>query len=125
MLLENAISIAEMEYGWNDESDYENDDNDMADSRPGIRYYSSNKVLGQLYRLIDERDFFTEIQRRSTPARELQQMSVAEKVWGYVQAKAALIQYEYYLPFARDIKEASVISIHVARIRVLMVRWGV
>ncbi|KAL8638350.1 MAG: hypothetical protein Q9228_004498 [Teloschistes exilis] len=106
VLLENAISIAEMEYGWNDESDYENDDNDMADSRPGIRYYSSNKVLGQLYRLIDERDFFTEIQRRSTPTRELQQMSVAEKVWDYVQVKAALIQYQHYLPFARDIKEA-------------------
>ncbi|KAL9584990.1 MAG: hypothetical protein Q9212_001787 [Teloschistes hypoglaucus] len=106
VLVENAISIAEMQYGWNEEWENEDDDNDMADSRPGIRYYTSDKVLGQLYRSIDERNLFTEIQRRSTPARELQQISVAEKVWDYVQANAALIQYEHYLPFARDIKEA-------------------
>ncbi|KAL8661325.1 MAG: hypothetical protein Q9202_005690 [Teloschistes flavicans] len=106
VLLENSISIGEMQYGWNVESDDEDDDEETVDARPAIRYYPSNKVLGQLYRSIDERDFFAEIQRRSMPAKELQYMSVAEKVWDYVQANAALIQYEHYLPFARDVKEA-------------------
>lgn len=106
VLLENSISIGEMQYGWNVESDDEDDDEETVDARPAIRYYPSNKVLGQLYRSIDERDFFAEIQRRSMPAKELQHMSVAEKVWDYVQANAALIQYEHYLPFARDVKEA-------------------
>ena len=63
-------------------------------------------MLGQLYRAIDEHDFFAEIQRQSQSAWDPQSLSLAEKVWDYVRAKTTLIQYDHYLGFARDVREA-------------------
>ena len=73
---------------------------------PATRYYESHKVLGQLYRAIDEHAFFEEIQRQSRSARTLHGSNLAEQVWDYVRGKTALIQYEHFVPFARDIKDA-------------------
>lgn len=73
---------------------------------PVTRYYESQKVLGKLYRAIDESDFFTGIQRQSRAAWKPQSLSLAERVWEYVREKTALIQYHHYLGFARDVKEA-------------------
>ncbi len=67
---------------------------------------SSQKVLGKLYRAIDESDFFTGIQRQSRAALQPQSLSLAERVWEYVREKTALMQYQHYLDFARDVKEA-------------------
>ncbi|KAL8810430.1 MAG: hypothetical protein Q9200_002580 [Gallowayella weberi] len=101
VLIEEAITVEELE-----DHDADEDDNEVVEETQPTRYYRSEKVLGQLYRAIDEHDFFEEIQRHSRSARKPQSFSLAEEVWKFVREKTALIQYKHYLPFARDIKEA-------------------
>ncbi|KAL8828644.1 MAG: hypothetical protein Q9170_006510 [Blastenia crenularia] len=102
VLVENAIKIEELELQEDDE-----DEDEPEESGPAAtRYYRSDKVLGKLYRAIDEQDFFTEIQRQSRSPSRPQSISLAEKVWEYVRDKTALIQYHHYLDFARDVKKA-------------------
>lgn len=92
--------------GLADDDEDDDDDNDASpETIPATKYYASRKVLGQLYRAIDEHAFFEEIQRWSRTAKRSQSISLAEKVWGYVHSKTALIQYDHYLRFARDVKE--------------------
>ncbi len=72
------------------------------------RFYESNKVLGQLYRAIDEIDFFTELQNQFKKIRDQSRItaSLMERVWSYVMREAQLIQYTQHLPFAREIRES-------------------
>ncbi|KAL8665874.1 MAG: hypothetical protein Q9168_007610 [Polycauliona sp. 1 TL-2023] len=101
VLIEKSISIEDK-----DEQDVDEDDIDVVDEAPVTRYYESTKVLGQLYRAIDEHAFFEQIQRQSRWTRTSHRSSLAEQVWQYVQSETALIQYKHYLPFARDTRDA-------------------
>ncbi|KAI4114603.1 MAG: hypothetical protein LQ345_004646 [Seirophora villosa] len=101
VLIENAIKIEDI-----DAEDEEEDDEDPEESAPSTKYYESPKVLGRLYRAIDEQDFFTAIQRQSQASTSQQHTSLAVRVWDYVKHKAALIQYQHYLDFAREVKDA-------------------
>lgn len=101
VLIENSIKLEETEIQDDD------DDDDVAEEMvPATRYYESQKVLGKLYRAIDESDFFTGIQRQSRAAGQPQSLSLAERVWEYVRGQTAVMQYQHYLDFARDVKEA-------------------
>ncbi|KAL8897272.1 MAG: hypothetical protein Q9207_007295 [Kuettlingeria erythrocarpa] len=102
VLIENSLRLEEMEI----QDDDDDDDNVPEETVPVTRYYESQKVLGKLYRAIDESDFFTAIQRQSRVALQPQSLSLAERVWEYVREKTALMQYQHYLDFARDVKEA-------------------
>ena len=56
------------------------------------RYYESEKVLGKLYRAIDEKNFLAELQRR---ARELEatdsfDQTLIHRLWAYVQSQTRL-----------------------------------
>lgn len=84
----------------------EEDDGEIEEDLPVTKYYRSEKVLGQLYRAIDEHAFFEGIQRQSRAARQPHRSSLAEEVWKYVRERTALIEYYHYLPFARDTKDA-------------------
>lgn len=105
MLIEENIDL---HHDDDSSSESDNEDPDEEISRPEIRYYPSQKVLGKLYRAIDEHKIFEEIQRQSRspnktfPARE----GCINLVWKYVQEATALIQYSHYMTFARDVKEA-------------------
>ncbi|KAL8699255.1 MAG: hypothetical protein Q9224_001493 [Gallowayella concinna] len=101
VLIQESITVEELEVHDEDE-----DDNEVMEEAQPARYYRSEKVLGQLYRAINEHDFFEEIQRHSRAVRKPQSFSLAEEVWKYVREKTALMQYTHYLPFARDVKEA-------------------
>lgn len=101
VLIEKSINVEELEAQYDDE-----DDDEPEETSQATRYYESQKVLGKLYRAIDEHEFFEEIQRQSRSAWSHQHLSLAEKVWGYVKEKTTLIQYDHYHGFARDIKEA-------------------
>ncbi|KAL9017000.1 MAG: hypothetical protein Q9185_005649 [Variospora sp. 1 TL-2023] len=101
VLIENAIKIEDI-----DAEDDDEDEEDPEETAPATRYYESPKVLGKLYRAIDEQDFFTAIQRQSQASRSYQQSSLAIRLWDYVKHKTALIQYQHYLDFARDVKDA-------------------
>ncbi|KAL8650034.1 MAG: hypothetical protein Q9210_004066 [Variospora velana] len=101
VLIENAIKIEDI-----DAEDDDEDEEDPEETAPATRYYESPKVLGKLYRAIDEQEFFTAIQRQSQASRSYQQSSLAIRLWDYVKHKTALIQYRHYLDFARDVKDA-------------------
>ena len=69
-----------------------------------IRYYPSEKILGKLYRDIDEHQFLSVIQAPSGP-RHLEKRSLRDAVWQYVRNKTALIQWQHYRSFAEDVKD--------------------
>lgn len=103
VLVENQINVL-------DESDDDLDDKDDNEesSMPQIRYYESPKVLGKLYRAIDEHKIFEQIQDQSRPLRKRVNSGKAaiEKVWDYVQNVTALIEYRHHMDFASLVKEA-------------------
>ncbi|KAL8727230.1 MAG: hypothetical protein Q9166_006194 [cf. Caloplaca sp. 2 TL-2023] len=103
VLVEKTITVEGLE---GQDEDEDEDEIEVVEEAPATRYYKSEKVLGKLYRAIDEHDFFEEIQRHSRSVPKPQGISLAEEVWKYVREKTALIEYTHYLPFARDIKEA-------------------
>lgn len=73
---------------------------------PPVRYYPSQKVLGKLYRAIDEHQLFSEIQQTRQPDNYSDpKRSQLDAVWRYIQEKTALIQYQHYLDWAREIKQ--------------------
>ena len=79
-----------------------------AERRP-FRYYESHKVLGQLFRNIDERQFLRDMQqqRRLTSANaSSSSSSVLARLWKYMRHWAAQygILYEHYKETAREIR---------------------
>ena len=68
------------------------------------RYYASEKILGKLYRDIDEHQFFAKIKAQSG-SRSSENRSVIPGVWKYVEEKTRLIQWRHYTDFALDVME--------------------
>ena len=100
--MENTIRIEDIE---DVEDTQEIEELDEYTPQP-TKYYPSQKVLGKLYRAIDEHQLFNEIQQArqandySDPGR-----SQLDAVWRYIEEKTALIQYQHFLDFARDVKQ--------------------
>ena len=100
--MDNIIRIEEVDEFANTEEIDELDEY----APPITKYYPSQKILGKLYRAIDEHQLFKEIQQpqrsdiRSNPGG-----NHFDAVWRYVKEKAFLIEYEHYLDFARNMKE--------------------
>lgn len=94
--------------GESDDESVENDDGDQDSSVPNFRYYESFKVLGHLYRAIDEHKTFEQIQDQSRilNVHLAHSESPLGAVWEYVQKETALIQYSHFTSFAKDTKEA-------------------
>lgn len=78
------------------------------DDRPQYRYYKSRKVLGDLYRAIDERAFLEELQA-STKTWNPNTPNVLASLWAHVQLKVLGFQWTHHVSTARDIKEMYVI----------------
>ncbi|KAI4158772.1 MAG: hypothetical protein LQ342_007167 [Letrouitia transgressa] len=103
VLVEHLISLEKQEAAGelNDGTDNE----DEEEIQQTTRYYTSRKVLGKLYRAIDEHEFLKDIQRQS----KLNSGGIhnlADQVWRYVQKETALVQYRHWLQFAKEVKEA-------------------
>lgn len=99
VLIEENINLKD------DESDESNDDEEIEEtSLPRIKYYESHKVLGKLYRAIDEHQIFKRIQQYSRAPQGMN--SPIDLVWGYVQKETALIEWNHYSTWAKEIKEA-------------------
>ena len=71
---------------------------------PRNRYYQSEKVLGRLYRDIDEHAFLKELHAHSKPQNPGGN-SLLEAVWQFVRGKTALIQWRHHLDVADNIRE--------------------
>ena len=106
VLVEKAISFEEVD----SLTPLDEDDelNEVASyGPPRLRYYESQNVLGKLYRDIDEHKFFEAIQEQSRMPRlnPGKTRSLADAVWTYVREKTALIQWQHYLPWAKDVRD--------------------
>lgn len=79
------------------------------------RYYPSDKILGKLYRNIDEREVFSGVQQQGLPQYANQTRhsvsSVLKRVWTYVQHRCQAIQWEHHLDRARGIRDEYVSSV--------------
>ncbi|KAL3419120.1 RNA-dependent RNA polymerase [Phlyctema vagabunda] len=96
-----GTSLGDDEFEFMDNDDYDggDDEEDTLD----YRYYKSHRVLGKLYRAIDERKVFKQIQEERVSTD--QGPSFLNVVWLYVQRQCSLIQWEHLVPWARDIRE--------------------
>jgi len=84
---------------------------DEDDDFPSFRYYESEKILGKLYRAIDERKLFEQIQERALTDSAKDESTVMNAVWEYVQEACMLIEWKHNEEWARDIRDMYVLSV--------------
>ena len=82
----------------------ESDEEDEGGNPSQYRFYKSQKVLGHMYRAIDERKFLKELQGLTQPQQKSGQ-DVMRSVWAYVQHQTARFQWKHHVPMAMEIRE--------------------
>ncbi|KAH8689571.1 putative RNA-dependent RNA polymerase [Talaromyces proteolyticus] len=82
---------AEEKHTWDDDVNEADDDDD--DMRPGRRYYKSQRVLGYLFRKIDERKFLVDLQTASKPK---QSVNLLHYLWDYIQRETVGFIWEHH-----------------------------
>ena len=98
MLIEEDVKLVDDETANDDESN-----EDVIDDAPQTKYYRSHKILGNLYRAIDEQELLDDIQKRSKSY--IGNQGLLDIVWKYVLEKTALIEWKHHRDLAMDIKE--------------------
>jgi len=85
-----------------DEDDEDDPVNALNPDSKKTMYYRSEKVLGQLYRNIDETQFLPDIQQKQMiePAGHL----LIDRIWAYVVRETELIQWTYQIENAQNIR---------------------
>jgi hypothetical protein len=100
----------------------ESKNGDDEDFEP-YRYYESDKILGKLYRAIDEQEVFQSVQQRGLlHVNEVDRIrgrssSVLKRVWAYVQYRCQGFQWDHHLERARGIRDeyVSLVLGHLVR----------
>jgi hypothetical protein len=77
-------------------------------------YYESNKILGKLYRLIDEKGFYDSLRNQSHAAdqHDFITSKAMDELWNYVLKATMGLQYESYLDLARDIRHTYEVNVN-------------
>ena len=90
----------------------ENSNTNDDDDAPPFEYYPSDKILGKLYRAIDERKIFEDVQQRNTSHNRYSAAencncpnSLLKNVWRFTQKKCHGISWAQYLDLARAIRD--------------------
>ncbi|CZR68497.1 related to RNA-directed RNA polymerase [Phialocephala subalpina] len=86
--------------------DVSNDDEDFTP----YRYYESDKILGKLYRAIDEHQIFSDLHKYRMISSGSQPL--LDRVWDHVARKCRLIQWHHHLTEAQEIRETYEDCIH-------------
>jgi hypothetical protein len=82
----------------------ENDEDE--DGSQVYRYYKSTKILGRLYRNINEREVFREIQRKGTQSdRNPSSVSVLDSLWAIVMERCKSLHWKRHRDMARNIRD--------------------
>jgi hypothetical protein len=71
-----------------------------------MRYYESQRILGRLYRAIDERDFLKELQKLSKTSSIAAKPTLIDQTCQYAVGQTRLVQWAHQKHHARDIREA-------------------
>lgn len=94
-----GISFQSAQY--EDPMDMDDEDDDFNK----YRYYESDRVLGRLYRAIDEQAIFQEIQQRAMGVGESHESIVINALWKQIQGACKLIQWDHLMDDARSIRD--------------------
>ncbi|KUJ21239.1 rna-dependent rna polymerase-like protein [Mollisia scopiformis] len=78
------------------------DENDEEDFTP-YKYYESTKILGKLFRAIDEHAVFSDLHKYRMTSRD--SLEILDQVWDYVVRETRLIQWHQHLSEAQEIRE--------------------
>jgi len=71
------------------------------------QYYISHKILGKLYRAIDETKFMNAMHSRlSTTSKPPGSKSLLDELWAYVKRNVRYIQWNHLLPLAQQIRDS-------------------
>ncbi|OCT51734.1 RNA-directed RNA polymerase [Cladophialophora carrionii] len=84
------------------------DDDDDDEDRPAYRYYESDKVLGKLFRAIDEYKILSTVQSAARAERlhfAQQPQSVLKAVWGNVYQRCQFVKWREHVPRAVGIRD--------------------
>ncbi|CAN9119100.1 unnamed protein product [Alternaria alternata] len=105
-LVINELGATELE-------ELEGDDIDDPDSvsvldpdKARSRYYRSDKILGVLYRDIDEKKFFARLKDNFETRRPRIGESLVQKLERYIVREIQGVQWEHYWDFAEELREA-------------------
>lgn len=78
----------------------------LSDDGSGVyRYYESKRVLGTLYRAIDEQGFFLNLQEKLLKQGRRIDEPLITKLWRYVSREVILLQWHQHIDWARNMKE--------------------
>ncbi|OAX80444.1 hypothetical protein ACJ72_05225 [Emergomyces africanus] len=81
------------------------DDDEDEDERPATRFYKSDKILGELYRSINEVEFLQHRQKFIELSSKTDAPSVLRGVWAYVQNETEGFLWDHYIEDALDIRQ--------------------
>lgn len=102
----NKFGAAELEELMQDDIDEPDQVNILDSERSPFRYYESSKVLGQLYRSIDERKCFDDMKRIFNPqGRADGGPSLIQKLDRYIDRETKVFQWDHHREFAEKIRQ--------------------
>jgi hypothetical protein len=106
-LVINEMGAAELEELEGDDLDDPDGVSVLDAEKPRNRYYKSTKILGVLYRRIDEKTFFDKMKNgyKSSPHRQGDE-TLVQKLKRYVIRETHGIQWEHHWDFAEELREA-------------------
>ncbi|PGH06663.1 hypothetical protein GX51_02291 [Blastomyces parvus] len=81
------------------------DDDEDEDERPPARYYKSDKILGKLYRAIDEVEFLQHRQNAREHSLAKAAPSVLRGVWALVQSETEGFLWDHHVENALEIRQ--------------------
>lgn len=84
----------------------EEDENDEEDGFVEYKYYESDKILGLLYRDIDELQIFDAIQRNSSNRLLKTKRDFIDELWLFVQNRCYMTQWNHHMELATEIQDA-------------------
>lgn len=82
----------------------ESPENDEEDDSFDQKYYESNKVLGLLYRDIDEKKIFQDVQRQLSTHSRILKRDFVEEVWQLVQVRCHGVNWMQHKEWAEDVR---------------------
>jgi hypothetical protein len=68
------------------------------------RYYESQKILGKLFRAIDEHEIFSDLHKYRMPSSNSEK-SLLDQLWSYVKKECRLVHWKQHLILAQEIRD--------------------
>jgi len=67
------------------------------------QYYESERILGKLYRDIDEKEIFSDVQQKSGPSGL--KRNFIDEVWVYTTNRCRSVRWAQHIEWAQDVRD--------------------